>query len=144
MPSAVGLEKPDQYLYRNFSFAARYRRADEKLPAGAKVLAFGESRLFRFPRPTIASTTEDLAAVTPFLRGAASPSEVLTRLRERGVGYLLVSLDAFRPDPTSAVWRRGLSGEDLSLFSQTIRLCRILDRESSLRLLELPPAGPVQ
>jgi len=138
VPCAAGLEKPDEYRQRNFPPDTLFRRAEEKLPANARVLVFGESRLFRFPRWTIASTKVDPAAVAPFLSRAASPSEVFARLRRRGVTNVLFSLDAFRPVPEQAVWRRGLSESDLAMLSQTLRLCRVVDRQDSLVLVELP------
>jgi len=141
VPCAAGIEKPEEYRRRNFPPDTLFQRVEGKLPANARVLVFGESRLFRFPRSTIASTKVDPPAVTPFLRGSASPNEVFARLRQGGVTNLLVSLDTFRPGPDGAPWRRGLSESELAMLSQTIRICRLLDRQGSLVLLDLPPSS---
>jgi hypothetical protein len=140
VPCAAGIEKPQEYRRRNFPAAALYERAEERLPTNARVLVFGESRLFGFPRPTIASTNVDPAAVARFLRGTAGTEEFFVRLRTEGVTHLLVSGDAFRPGPEKAVWRRGLSDSELAMLAQAVRLCRVVDRQDSLVLAELPAA----
>jgi hypothetical protein len=138
VPSAAGIEKPAEYRARNFPAAALFERAATTLPGNALVLVFGESRLFGFPRPTIASTRVDPPAVLPFLRGAAQADEVLARLRSRGITHLFVSLEALRPAREALVWQRGLSPAELALLSQTLSRCRPLDRQGPLVLLELP------
>jgi hypothetical protein len=141
VPCAVGFEKPETYRSRNFPPAALFERADEKLPERALVLVFGEARLFRFPRPTIASNRVDSPAVLPFLRGTVGPQEFLARLRLRGVTHLLVAVDALRPGSEAAVWQRGLSATELGTLSRTVERCRPLDRQGPLLLLELPPGS---
>ena len=138
VPCAAGIEKPEQYRARNFPSAALFERAAVKLPESARVLVFGESRLFGFPRPTIASTKVDPPAALPFLRGAGQPDEVLARLRSRGITHLLVSLDALRPGKETLVWQRDLSPAELALLSQALSRCRPLDRQGPLALFELP------
>jgi hypothetical protein len=143
VPCATGIEKPEEYRQRNFPADALFARADEKLPDAARVLVFGESRLFRFPRPTTASSRVDPPAVLPYLRRAAAPEEVVARLRKSGITHLLVSLDALRSTPEALVWKQGLSEAELSLLSRVLQRCRALDRQDSLVLLELPPPpGP--
>ena len=142
VPCAVGIEKPEDYRLRNFAPAPLFERAGAKIPARALVLVFGESRLFHFPRPTVASTRVDPPAVLPFLRGAPGPDDVVSRLRRRGITHLLVSLDALRPTQEALVWQRGLSPVELATFSRTVQRCRPLDRQGPLLLLELPqPSG---
>jgi hypothetical protein len=138
---AIGIEKPEEYRVRNFALAPLFERAGSKLPERALVLSFGESKLFRFPRPTIAPSRVDPAAVLPFLRGAQGSDEVVARLRRQGITHLLVSLDALRPTEEALVWQRGLSPAELALFSRTVQRCRLLDRQGPLLLLELPVPG---
>jgi hypothetical protein len=140
VPCAAGIEKPEEYRRRNFPADALFARADEKLPDAARVLVFGESRLFRFPRPTTVSSRVDPPAVLPYLRAAAAPEEVLARLRKSGFTHLLVSLDALAATPEAQAWKQGLSEAEIALFSSTLRRCRPLDRLDPLILLELPLA----
>ena len=99
LPAAVGVEEADEYRSRIFPPDALYRGPARELPEDARVLVFGESRLFRFPRPTRASARVDPPAVLPFVRGAGGPPEVLARVSRAGFTHLLVSLDALRGAP---------------------------------------------
>ncbi|HEY6146156.1 MAG TPA: hypothetical protein VIZ69_00600, partial [Thermoanaerobaculia bacterium] len=73
LPAGAGIEEADEYRARVFPPDALYRGRARELPEEARVLVFGESRLFRFPRPTRASARVDPPAVLPFVRGAAGP-----------------------------------------------------------------------
>ena len=138
VPCAVGIETPEEYRRRNFPADALFARADERLPDAARVLVFGDTRLFRFPRPTSASSNVEPPAVLPYLRRAATPEEVIARLRKSGITHLLVSLDALRPTPEALVWKQGVSEAEMALFSSTLQRCRPLDRQDPLILLQLP------
>lgn len=138
---AIGVETPEDYRRRNFPADALYERAGAVLPAGARLLVFGEARLFRFPRPTVASSGVDIPAFLPFLRGAADANEVVSRIRQGGFTHLLVATDALRPGPEALVWRRGLSDPEVALLGRTLERCRPLDRQGFLHILELPPAA---
>ena len=138
VPCAVGIEKQEDYRARNFPPAPLFERADARLPAGARVLACGESRLFRFPRPTTAPSQADPPALRPFVR-SARPEEALALLRGGGVTHLLVSLDALRPAKDAGASPLGLSSVERATLSWLVEHGQTLDRQGGLLLLGLPP-----
>jgi hypothetical protein len=139
LPAAVGVEEADEYRARVFPPDALYRGPARDLPDEARVLVFGESRLFRFPRSTRASARVDPPAVLPFVRGAAGPPEVLMRIARGGFTHLLVSLDALRgTSPEAADWRSGLTPPEIATLTATVQRCRPIGRAGTLVLLELP------
>ena len=138
LPAAVGIEEADDYRARNFPPDALYRGPARDLPDEARVLVFGESRLFRFPRPTRASARVDPPAVLPFLRGAAGPADFLANAARAGFTHLLVSLDALRGTADTADWRRGLTPQELGVLSAAAQRCRPAGRSGSLVLLAIP------
>jgi hypothetical protein len=139
LPAAVGIEPESDYRKRNFPPDALFSGAAGTLPDDARVLVFGESRLFRFPRWTHASAMVDPPAVLPYLDGAVDADAVLDRCRRAGYTHLLVSLDALRGTPDTVAWRRGISGEQLTTLRQVIQRCAPLARAGGLGLLALPP-----
>jgi len=142
LPAAAGVEEADEYRSRIFPPDALYRGPARELPEEARVLVFGESRLFRFPRPTRASARVDPPAVLPFVRGAAGPPEVLVRAARAGFTHLLVSVDALRGARDAADWRRGLADAEVEMLTGVVRRCRPVGGAGGLVLLELPRETP--
>jgi hypothetical protein len=138
----VGIEEADDYRARNFPPDALYRGAARDLPDEARVLVFGESRLFRFPRPTRASARVDPPAALPFLRGAAGPPDFLANAARAGFTHLLVSLDALRGTPETADWRRGLTPQEIGVLGAAVQKCRPVGRGGGLVLLAIPTGAP--
>ncbi|HEY6051426.1 MAG TPA: hypothetical protein VIZ58_09265, partial [Thermoanaerobaculia bacterium] len=142
LPAAAGIEEADEYRARVFPPDALYRGRARELPEEARVLVFGESRLFRFPRPTRASARVDPPAVLPFVRGAAGPQDVLARASRGGFTHLLVSIDALRGAGEAGEWRRGLTEPEAAMLAGAVQKCRPLGRAGGLFLLELPGGKP--
>lgn len=135
-PAAAGIETEASYVHRNVAGAALFERADATLPVNARVLAINEVRLFRFPRPINASRIVDPPLIRRYLTGATTPDTVVHRLRADGFTHLLVGT---KPVERGAGVR--LSPAEEQLVTQTLRACRVLDREGNLMLLELPSGG---
>ncbi len=136
MPCAVGVESERAYTFRNRREAPLFERAAAVLPEDARVLVFGDSKMFGFPRPTVASAIVDPPAVGAFLRGASNPGEVRRRLAGAGITHLLVSMDSLRA-PAGASWRRGLTPADLALLERLVQEAHPLDRQGPLVLLDV-------
>ncbi|MDQ6892837.1 MAG: hypothetical protein M3167_09180 [Acidobacteriota bacterium] len=142
LPAAAGVEEADEYRSRIFPADALYRGPARELPEDARVLVFGESRLFRFPRPTRASARVDPPAVLPFVRGADGPPEVLARAARGGFTHLLLSVDALRGAGDAREWRRGLTEAEVAMLAGAAQRCRPVGRAGGLALLELPGQKP--
>ena len=142
LPCALGIESERDYTARNFPAVSLYARADATLPEDARVLAFGERRFFRFPRPTFASSAVDPPAISGFLRRAPDPPEVFRRLSRVRITHLLVSLDALRQSGADRTWLRGLTPSEFALLERVVQSCRVVDRSGPLLLLEVPRPGP--
>jgi len=142
LPAAVGIEEPDDYRARNFPPDALYRGPARELPDEARVLVFGESRLFRFPRPTRASARVDPPAVLPFLRGAAGAPDFLANAGRAGFTHLLVSLDALRGTADTVDWRRGLTPQEIGVLAAAVQKCRPVGRGGGLVLVAIPTGAP--
>lgn len=133
LPAAVGIEKESEYLRRNFAPAALYSRAKRELPASARVVAINEVRLFRFPRPIRAARFYELPALLPYVARANSPEQLLERLQEDRVTHLLIALEPVERGHTVPL---GAKGD--RLVTGLLRLSRVVDREGSTLLVELP------
>lgn len=135
LPAAVGIEPEVDYVRRNFTPAALYARADRTLPPDARVIAVNEVRLFRFPRPVRASRFFEPPVLRPYVAGATTPEQLLGRLRADGVTHLLVAL---QPVERGRSVPLGADGD--RLVTGLLRSSRIVDREGSTLLFELPQA----
>jgi hypothetical protein len=132
-PAAAGIESETSYVHRNFPPAALFERARAKLPPNTRVLAITEVRLFRFPRPVSASRVIDPPLIRRYVAGAMTPRVVIDRLRSDGFTHLLI---ATRPVEHRAGIR--LTAAEAQLVTATLRTCKVIDREGTVMLLELP------
>ncbi|MGZ8780495.1 MAG: hypothetical protein ACXW31_11260, partial [Thermoanaerobaculia bacterium] len=135
LPAAVGIEKEEDYLARNFPPAALYARLDQRLPPDARVLAINEVRLFRFPRPVTAPRVFDPPLLARTLEGAQTSDEILQRLRRDGFTHLLLAPKPIERGPVPK-----FSPRAESLFTELLRRSRVIDREGTTIVLELPPS----
>lgn len=133
LPAAAGIESETEYMHRNIAAAPLFERAHAKLPPNARVLAITEVRLFRFPRPVSASRVVDPPLIRRYVAGAVTPRTVIERLRRDGFTHVLI---ATRPVERGAGIR--LTPVEERLVSETLRTCRVIDREGNVMLLELP------
>jgi hypothetical protein len=133
LPAAVGIEPEEAYIRRNFPPASLYERAARELPAGARVLAINETRLFRFPRPVTVSRVYDPPLLERYVSGAPNVAEVVRRLRRDGITHLLVT-----PKPVERGGGPQLDAHETQLVTALARASKIVDREGDLYLLKLP------
>jgi len=140
MACAAGVETEEAYRRRNFPPAALFERGDQLLPPHARVLSYGEPKLFGFPRRTVASSAVDPPAVLPYLSGAAGAEQVVSRLRAGGITHLLISVEnRERAGPSHGRSESSrLTPRQAALLRETLARCRVLDREGSLLLVEVP------
>jgi hypothetical protein len=132
-PTTAGIESEEAYVRRNFSPAALYERADQKLPPNARVLAINEVRLFRFPRPVTGSRVLDPPILHLYLAGANDVPTVVQRLRAYGITHILAGVR-----PVERGTGVALPPDEERLARLVIRSSRMLDREGDVALFELP------
>lgn len=133
LPAAVGIETAESYVRRNLPITALFARAGAVLPPDARVLSFREERLFRFPRSVSASRAFDPPLMARYVKGPATPREVIRRMRADGFTHLLV---ASRPEAPDRPLPLPEGGD--ALVGGVIRSSRLIAREGSTALLELP------
>jgi hypothetical protein len=133
LPAAVGVESEAAYVHRKFPPSALYERADRELPAGARVLAFNEVRLFRFPRTVLASRVHDQPVIRRYVAGARDVRAAVARLRADGITHLLIARE-----PVERGTGAPLTPQEARLFRETIHASRIIDREGDVALFALP------
>jgi len=133
LPSAAGIEKEQHYLTTNFPPAALYARIDASVPRDARFVAINEVRLFRFPRPVSASRVLDPPLLARYIENARSAEEIVARFRADRVTHLLIA-----PKPIERGPLPHFSPQANRLFNVVIRRSRVVDREGSTLVLELP------
>lgn len=96
MPVALGMESGDSYLEKSFNIYRASKFANEELPDSAAIALFGETRGFYFDRDYIWADPGHNALI-PYEAMAGEPEKLITWLKGRGVGYVLVNKSNF-PD----------------------------------------------
>lgn len=139
VPAAVGIEKEEDYLGRNFPPAALYARLDQRLSPDARFLAINEVRLFRFPRPVTAPRAFDPPLLARYLEGARTSDEILQRLRRDGFTHLLLAPKPIERGPVPK-----FSPRAESLFTDLLRRSRVIDRQGPTLAIELPVSAPAE
>lgn len=132
LPAAVGIENEKHYVTRNFPPAAIYERVD-RLGRDARFVAINEVRLFRFPRPVSASRVVDPPLLARYIEGARSADEIVARFRRDRVTHLLLGTKPVERGP-----RPKFSPAAETLFNEVIRRSRVVARQGSTIVLELP------
>jgi hypothetical protein len=91
-PFAViaGLESRDEYLSRQLpDLYPITKYANDTLPPDAKILYLGESRGYYADRSFIANTGHDRSIIVEIVHQAATPDELLIRLRTLGITHII-------------------------------------------------------
>lgn len=85
----LGRTGRDAYLSDTISYYPAARAIDGRLPAGARLLLVGETRLFYFQRPAAASSAYDRTLIVEIVRRAGSVEGVVCELARGGFTHLV-------------------------------------------------------
>lgn len=91
LPSAVGLEKREDYLHRRLQPYDPMTRASRELPPSAKLLLVWENRGYYLDRPYIADSFYESSWVMQLLEQDQSGDVLEKRLRDEGVTHVMIN-----------------------------------------------------
>jgi len=91
LPSAIGLEKREDYLHRRLQPYDAMRRASRELPPNAKLLLIWENRGYYLDRPYIADSFYESSWVMQLLEQNQAGDVLEKRLRDEGVTHVMIN-----------------------------------------------------
>ncbi|MFN0149350.1 MAG: ArnT family glycosyltransferase [bacterium] len=91
LPSAIGLEKREDYLHRRLQPYDPMTRASRELPPNAKLLLVWENRGYYLDRPYIADSFYESSWVMQLLEQDQSGDVLEKRLRDEGVTHVMIN-----------------------------------------------------
>ena len=85
----AGATDRDAYLQEIVTYYPAARKVNAELPQSARLLLVGETRVFYFERPVVASSAYDRAAIVDIVRAGGSVDGALCELSRRGFTHLV-------------------------------------------------------
>lgn len=137
VPVALGHESPDAYLSRIQPTHRALLYLNRHAPLNAMVLALGEERLLYLDRAVVASSVLDVSPARDWAREAASTGALAARLRQEGVGFVLLNRSVFEARVKTGVQAPYWSARDLEVLEGCLAESELVLREGGVEVYRL-------